>query len=69
MARIYKNESNRASWTDKQFKLALDGVESGNPIRSCAAEFGIPRSILQGRIQNKDLSSKNGKFEAYLYFI
>ena len=69
MVRVYKNKSNRASWTDKQLKLALDGVENGKSIKSCAAEFGIPRSTLQERIKNKDPGSKNGKFKANLYFI
>lgn len=69
MVRKYKKKSNRASWTDGQIKLALDSIKNGQSIKSCAAEFGIPRATLHARLKNQKATRANGNFQANLCFV
>lgn len=56
MPRTYKRITGRGSWTSTQLTAALNAVRTGRSVRDVARRFSIPRSTLQKRLKNNNVS-------------
>lgn len=57
MPRKYTRKTTKASWTKEQLEAALNAIANGLPERQAATKFNIPRSTLQDRRKNKNIST------------
>lgn len=56
MPRKYIRKTNKASWTSEQLNKAVQAIHNGRSVRNVSNTFSIPRSTLQLRLKNKDMS-------------
>lgn len=56
MPRTYLRKTQRSSWTPVQLQAALDAVANGLSERQASVKFNIPRTTIQERRKNKNIS-------------
>ena len=47
MGRSYVRKSNRGSWTEESMQQAVVALGQGMPLKTCAAQFNVPRNTLR----------------------
>ena len=53
MPRYYERKSTRASWSTESMEQAFQALDEGQPLLTCANNFGVPRNTLRRHWLNK----------------
>ena len=52
MSKSYSRHIARGSWSESALKQAIDDVQEGRALKTCAREYGIPANILRRHVNN-----------------
>ena len=47
MVRFYVRKSTRGSWSEERMQQAINALGQGMPLKTCAAQFSVPRNTLR----------------------